>query len=87
MLLKNMTHPDLAEVFAEFWFDTVEAIKEKRLPKYDYLFKIFDDLLYKGRNRSERIVFEWLTPAERVVAIAESVPSIESIVFSEKTAH
>lgn len=54
-------------------------MEEKRLPRYDYLYNVFDDALYDGRNRSDRVVFEWLTPSERTEAINENVLSIESI--------
>lgn len=45
---------------------------------------MYDDALYAGRNRTERIVFEWLTPEQKATAMAEDVPSIESIVFPEE---
>lgn len=76
-----MKYPELAESYAEFWFDTIEAMQVKRLPKYNYLHKMFHGILYTGRKRSQRIVFEWLTPAERAAAMAEKIPTIESIVF------
>lgn len=57
-------------------------MQQKRLPRYDYLYKIFDDTLYRDkRNRSQRIVFEWLTEEERTAAMIEEIPSIKSIIF------
>lgn len=61
------------------------SAQEKRLPKYDELFKIFDDALYSGRNRSQRIVFEWLTADEKLKAMTEDVPPIASIVFPQSS--
>lgn len=79
-----MKFTEFAEPYVELWFEVFEAKLKKRTPKYDYLHNMFNDLLYAGQNRSERIVFEWLTPEERVFAMTESIPSIESIVFPEE---
>ena len=57
---------------------------QKRLPRYDYLYRMFNDALYAGRDRNKRIVFDWLTPEEKATAMTEDVSSIESIVFSKK---
>lgn len=82
-LLRQMEDKDLMDPFKEFGLEVIEAKGEKRLPNYDYLYKMFDDLLYAGRNRSQRIVFEWLTPTERATAMEESILPIESIVLPE----
>lgn len=58
-----------------------ESSIEKRLPRYDDLYRMFDDALYFGKDRSKRIVFDWLTPDEAAKAMAEYVPPIESIEF------
>lgn len=62
----------------------MDSAREKRLPQYDYLYGIFDDALYDGRDRSKRIVFDWLTMEQKLAAMNESIPSIESIVFSQE---
>lgn len=59
------------------------SAREKRIPNYDELYKMIDDVLYHGRNRSERIVFEWLTAEEKRKAMMDDVPLIESIVFPQ----
>lgn len=59
------------------------SARGKRIPNYDELYKMIDDVLYHGRNRSERIVFEWLTAEEKRKAMMDDVPLIESIVFPQ----
>lgn len=76
-----MKYPDLIEPYAKFYTEMKESSIEKRLPRYDDLYRMFDNALYAGKDRSKRIVFDWLTPAEVTIAVAEDVPSIESIVF------
>lgn len=63
-----------------FYVELIEEWEKKRLVKYDYLC----DTLYNGRNHSERIVFEWLTPEEKATSIAENIASIELIDFPEE---
>lgn len=81
IFVRGMKNPKLVDPFIEYCIEVVGAIHEKRLPKYDYLYNMFDDLLYAERNRSERTVFEWLETEERVVAMTKNIPSIESIYF------
>lgn len=78
-----MKHIDLIEPFVDFCFDGILANQEKRLPKYNYFYNKFDDILYTGRNRSERIVFDWLTPEEKAAAMMETILPIESIIFPD----
>lgn len=73
---------ELIDLYKQFYTEVFASEQEKRLPQYDDLYKIFDGALYSGRNRSERIVFEWLSAESKLKAMAEDVPSIESIVFS-----
>lgn len=75
--------PELVKPYIQFQIEILATVREKRLPKYDYLYKMFNDALYDGRNRSERIVFEWLTAEEKREVMMEDVQSIESIVFPQ----
>lgn len=70
------------EPFTKFYDETIESMNQKRLPDYDGLYKMFDDILYEGKSHKERIVFEWLTEEEKIKAMTTIPPSIESIVFS-----
>lgn len=72
----------MIEPYKIIYKEAIEAMNRKRLPKYDFLYKILDDALYNGRNRSERIVFEWLSPEEQIAAKTEEIASIKSIKFS-----
>lgn len=78
-----MKYADLIDPYVDFAIDAYEASQVNRLSKYDHFYKTFDDLLYCGRNRSERIVFEWLTPEEKAVAMVENVTTIDSIHIRE----
>lgn len=79
--MNQIKYPDLIEPYAKFYTEMKESSMEKRLPRYDDLYRMFDDALYAGKDRSKRIVFDWLTPEEKSRAMAEPVASIESIVF------
>lgn len=71
----------LVDLYKQFYNEVFASAQEDRLPQYDGLYKMFDDALYNGRNRSERIVFEWLSAEEKFEAMSKDLPSIESIVF------
>lgn len=90
-LCEQVKYPELVEPFTKFYNEAIESMQQKRLPRYDYLYKIFDDALYRdGRDRSQRIVFEWLTEEGKAAAMIEEIPSIESIIFqkdSEEMSH
>lgn len=75
--------PELVKPYTQFYTEVMASAREKRIPNYDELYKMFDDALYDGRNRSERIVFEWLTAEEKRKAMMDDVPLIESIVFPQ----
>lgn len=75
--------PELIEPYTQFHTEVMASAREKRIPNYDELYKRFDDALYDGRNRSKRIIFEWLTAEEKRKVMVEDVPSIESIVFTQ----
>lgn len=79
--MNQVKYPDLIESYAKLYAEMNESSEQRRLPRYDYLYRMFDDALYAGRDRSKRIVFDWLTPEETAIAMTEDVPSIESIVF------
>lgn len=80
-LINQIKYPDLIEPYAKFYTEMKESSIEKRLPRYDELYRMFDDVLYAGKDRSRRIVFDWLTPEETAKAMAEYVPPIEAIEF------
>ncbi|XP_037045820.1 casein kinase I-like [Bradysia coprophila] len=82
-LCKEIKHSAVIQPCTEFYDSVMESAYRKRLPEYDSLYKAFDDALYNNQNRSERIVFEWLTTEEKLEAVAEDLPSIESIKFSK----
>lgn len=82
-----MKYPELVEVFRIFYDEAIESMLQKRLPKYDFLHKTFDDALYNGRDRSERIIFDWLTPEERATAMTEETKTIESVIFPHENIH
>lgn len=80
-LMNRVRHSELIEPYAKFYNEMKESSTQKRLPRYDYLYRMFDDALYAGRDRSKRIVFDWLTPEEQAKAMAEEILPIESIEF------
>lgn len=81
--MNQVKYPELIEPYTKFYAEMKESSEQKRLPRYDYLYEVFDDTLYAGRDRSKRIVFEWLEPEEIVIAMSEPVLPIESIVFQK----
>lgn len=81
-LCEKVNDPALIEPYTKFYVEVMDSARVKRLPRYDYLYEMFDDALYNGRDRSKRIVFDWLTEEQKADAMNEIVPSIKSIVFA-----
>lgn len=81
----KLKYPELIEPLVQFCMDAYKTMIEKTpWTKYDYYYRTFDNILYAGRDRKQRIVFEWLTPEEKMIAMHENVTSIESIVFPKE---
>lgn len=79
--MNQIKYPDLIEPYAKFYAEMRESSKQNRLPRYNYLYGMFDEALYAGRDHNTRFVFDWLTPDEKAIAMTENIPSIESIAF------
>lgn len=68
-LTANSTiNPKYAEPLIELCNEAFNANETQRPPNYDKMYGILDRALYPGGDHSKRIVFDWLTDEENVIA-------------------
>lgn len=76
---KNVINSKYVKPLVEIGIEVADAVAVNRLPNYDTLHKILEDALYEGKDSSKRILFNWLTEAEKAVAREIPIGTIDSI--------